>query len=231
MWLDVLQSVLRLAREHPRLIAAVGLTFAWAGLMVLVGTAQIGDGAAGSGAWNVLMSAAYAFIGIGLWQRQRTAWNWAVGSNALNSVLAPYQILTEGIPLLGLLLLQVLILAFAALSRALGQRLEQESAARREGLTTSTREQANAPIDNQLQKFLIHCRSKGRSATYVGQLEQRIRRVIGHIGARRLQDIDAGKVETALMELKTSRGFEGKGKASSVSTRNEYITSLQTFTK
>ena len=119
----------------------------------------------------------------------------------------------------------------ANLSRALGERLERESVARREGFTSLTREESIAPIDDQLQQFLTHCRSKRRTPSYVAQLERRIRRVLDAIGARRLVDVTAGKVEATLMQMTTKRGFEGKGRLISVTTRNEYITSLQTFTK
>ena len=59
----------------------------------------------------------------------------------------------------------------AALSRALGRQLEPESADRREGFSTSTRDEANAPIEGQLKQFLTHCRSKWRTDFHVGQLE------------------------------------------------------------
>ena len=118
----------------------------------------------------------------------------------------------------------------ATMSMALGQRLERASAARREGFTSSVREEAIAPIEGQLQQFLTQLRAKKRDVNYTAQLEQRIRRVLSDIGAKRLLDIDPGKVEAALLQMTTQRGFEGKGRPLSVASRNEYATSLMTFT-
>src|SRR5688572_16187455 len=96
------------------------------------------------------------------------------------------------------------------LSLAKGQRLENESAARREGFKSSVREESLKPIDEPLAEFFTFVRSKNRDEGYIGQLEQRIRRVLAEIGAKRLIDIDAGRVESALMRMTTKRGFEGK---------------------
>ena len=119
----------------------------------------------------------------------------------------------------------------ADLSRALGQRLELESAARREGFTTAVRTEANAPIAEQVEQFILHLRSKQRVEYYVAQMERRISRVVAETGAKRLADLNAGKVEAALMRMKSARGFQTRAKPLSVATRNEYVTSLQTFTK
>ena len=78
------------------------------------------------------------------------------------------------------------------LSLAKGQRLEMEAAARREGFKCSVREESLKPIDEPLDEFLTHVRSKNRDAGYVGQLERRIRRLLDEITAKRLIDIEAG---------------------------------------
>ncbi len=118
-----------------------------------------------------------------------------------------------------------------ALSLAKGQRLELESARRREGFSSSVREESLKPIDEPLGEYLTHLRVGNPDPNYLEKLERRIRRVLTDINARRLIDITAAKVETALMNMKSTRGFEEGGKLLAVSTRNEYATSITGFTK
>jgi integrase len=61
-------------------------------------------------------------------------------------------------------------------------------------------------------------------------LEGRIRRILDAIKAKRLLDIDPSRIESALLEMRTKRGFGGKSVELSVSTKNEYITSIKGFT-
>jgi integrase len=116
------------------------------------------------------------------------------------------------------------------LSKAKGQRLELESQRRREGFTSGVREEALKPIEIHLGEYLTHLRSSGCDPNYMKQLENRIRRLLTEIGAPRLLDINAQKVESKLLEMKTTRGFEEGGKLLAPSTRNEYITSVTGFT-
>jgi integrase len=116
------------------------------------------------------------------------------------------------------------------LSLAKGTRLELESQRRREGHTSDVREQSLRPVEEQLVEYLTHIRTLNRGPSYIAQLGQRIRRVLKDSRALRLIDITASKVETALLSLKKSRGFECNGKRLGVTTRNEYLTSITGFT-
>lgn len=118
-----------------------------------------------------------------------------------------------------------------ALSLAMAQRLEKESASRREGFASSERDESIKPIEVQLQQFLTSVVSESNCPNYISQLEARILRVLGAIHAKRLLDIDGGKVEAALLEMRTTRGFEGRGRPLAATTRNEYLTSMKEFTK
>jgi len=107
-----------LFQTQPLVGTAAILTFAWAGIMVLVAMAQIGDQSPILGAWNVLVAVVYVLIGVGLLQRKAAALDWGVWSNVLNAGFSIFQIVTEQIPLLALLLiLEVLIVVFLVMSR------------------------------------------------------------------------------------------------------------------
>ncbi len=74
----------------PVRFAAV-LSFAWAGLFGLIVLDQMVSAATGEQAgsallaiWNALIVFVYVFIGIGLWKGERKAYEFGVGSNALN---------------------------------------------------------------------------------------------------------------------------------------------------
>jgi integrase len=117
------------------------------------------------------------------------------------------------------------------LSLAQGQRLEIESAKRREGFTSNVRDESLKPIEEPLGEYLTHIRTRNPDEDYLAQLEQRIRRVLTEIKARRLLDITLGKVESALLGLKSIRGFQEGEKLLSITTRNEYATSITGFTR
>ena len=117
------------------------------------------------------------------------------------------------------------------MSLAQGQRLELESGKRREGFVCNVREESLKPIEMPLGEYLTHIRTGNPDENYLSQLEQRIRRVLAEINARRLLDITLGKVESALLGLKSIRGFQQGGKLLSISTRNEYATSIMSFTR
>ena len=117
------------------------------------------------------------------------------------------------------------------LSMVMAQRLELESGLRREGFTDTMRDRSILPIEQPLLEFLTTVRSRENGDGYLAQLEQRIRRVLEETGVKRLIDIDAGRVESALLLLRCQRGFEGdEGKLVSGTTRNEYATSIKAFT-
>jgi hypothetical protein len=107
-------------KVHPLVGTAGILQFVWAGLMLLIGMIQIGNSNGLLGAWNILVAAAYIVIGIGLIQGRTWAWSWAIGSNMLNALTGIYQIVTEQIWLLGLLLIvEVLVIIFMWVERDL----------------------------------------------------------------------------------------------------------------
>ena len=116
------------------------------------------------------------------------------------------------------------------LSLSKGVRLEKESGDRREGLTNNVREESLRPVAEHLEGYLTHVRAKNRDENYVAQLERRIRRVLDAVGAKRLVDVDPGKVERELLTMTCVRGFEDGDRPLSHTTRNEYATSLKGFT-
>ena len=117
------------------------------------------------------------------------------------------------------------------LSLAHAFRLENESAARREGWSTSPREHSIKPVDEPLQEFVQHLVTNKRDPNYIAQHERRIRRLIEAAGVKRLLDLDAPKIEAALLKLTKLRGFEKGKQKLAISTRNEYITSICAFAK
>jgi len=115
------------------------------------------------------------------------------------------------------------------MSLAKGHRLERESAQRREGWTSAIREHSLRPIDEPLREYLLHLRVTGAAAGYLAQLEKRIRRLLAEANVARLFELEAPKIEAALLSLMTSRGFEKKGRPLSAATRNEYAVSICGF--
>ena len=101
-------------------------------------------------------------------------------------------------------------LAYAdrALSQSLAQRLENESAAKREGFVSSFREESIRPIEERLAEYMTHLKRLKRDVNYRDQLEQRIRRMLDVTKAKRLIDLDAGKLEREILKLRSARGFE-----------------------
>ncbi|MBC7819999.1 MAG: tyrosine-type recombinase/integrase [Planctomycetaceae bacterium] len=115
------------------------------------------------------------------------------------------------------------------LSLAMGRRLENESAARREGWSDKIREHSLKSIAEPLAEYIQHLRVTGAKGSYLEQLEQRIQRLLTEAKVARLLDLDAPKIEAALLRLKTSRGFEKNIRLLSPTTRNEYATSICGF--
>jgi integrase len=117
------------------------------------------------------------------------------------------------------------------LSLAMGRRLEGESQRRREGFTSGVREEALRPVEDHLQDYLTHIKTSGRAPDYIDQLAKRIRRLLNEAKVTRLVDVTEAVIETTLLAMKKTRGFEVDGELLSVGTRNEYITSITGFTK
>ena len=89
------------------------------------------------------------------------------------------------------------------LSMALAQRLEHESASKREGFTSNVRDEMVKPIGPQVDEYITHLESKGDDSSYMSQLKARILRTLEASTATRLLDIDAGRVEKALLAMRT----------------------------
>jgi hypothetical protein len=105
---------------HPLTGTATVLHFVWAGLMLLIGMIQIGNDSAGLGAWNILIAAAYVVIGIGLIRGKFWGWNCGIVTNLLNAIMGIYQIVTQQVWLMGLLLIvEILIIVFLWMERSL----------------------------------------------------------------------------------------------------------------
>jgi integrase len=116
-------------------------------------------------------------------------------------------------------------------SLAMAQRLAHESNLRREGFTSNIRDESIKAIDEQLRAYIIHVTSEGNDAKYISNLHARISRVIAATKAKRLLDIEPGKVQAAILAMPTKRGLQKEGKPIALSTRNEYINSMKCFTK
>ncbi|MBC7819997.1 MAG: hypothetical protein IAG10_24200 [Planctomycetaceae bacterium] len=103
---------------RPLLTTAAVLSFVWAGLMTLVAMVQIAQGVAILALWNLAVATLYVLIGLGLLKRHPKAYNWALWTNAINSVMAAVQLATEGTPLLAVfLILQVIVAVLIVLDR------------------------------------------------------------------------------------------------------------------
>lgn len=82
------------------LVIAAVLCFVWAAIMGAVVCAQMTLGTVLQSnrdvqvlaIWNGLVAVAYVFIGYGVLKRFRNAFEWAVGSNALNAAVGLYQL-------------------------------------------------------------------------------------------------------------------------------------------
>jgi len=110
-------------------------------------------------------------------------------------------------------------------SLALGERLEQESARRSEGLIDPLDKQRKRPISEHLEEFITRLKTGERNGRYVFQVRSRILRVIEELNLLRLYEFDPVNV------LKFLSGLRFNGRALSGITRNEYITSLKAFTR
>ena len=93
------------------------------------------------------------------------------------------------------------------------------------------RSTAVRPIEDHLQQYPTHLKTLGRNPEYMDQLAKRIRRLLSEAKIGRLVDVTEAVIETALLAMKKTRGFEVDGELLSVGTRNEYITSITGFTK
>jgi len=107
---------------------------------------------------------------------------------------------------------------------ALGDRLEQESARRSEGLIDPMREENKKAVAEHLAEFIARLEHAQRSPRYVLQVENRIRRIIEGAEIERLSNFSPSRVLGILNKL------QFKGQPLSGITRNEYITTLKAFT-
>lgn len=107
----------------------------------------------------------------------------------------------------------------------LGRRLERESARRAEGVDDPIDDQRKRAIEEHLSDYIEQVRAANRSDAYIKQLEAKITRVVSGIGAKRLHELDATKINRFL------KGLRIKGRKLSGITRNEYIGNLKSFTK
>ncbi len=106
-----------------------------------------------------------------------------------------------------------------------GQRLEAESAKKAEGLIDPQADHRKTAIAKHLDEYISKIEAGRRSARYVGQVRNRIERVLSATGVKRLHQLDPVAV------LRAISGLRSNGKLASGRTQNEYITSLKGFTK
>ena len=99
--------------------AAIG-SFLWAAIMTVLVFLQLvvaatnrDDELTALGYWNLVIVAVYVVIGIGILTRKNWAWDWGIGSNALNFLFGIYE-LTQG-RLVNVLLLPIELLIVVAL--------------------------------------------------------------------------------------------------------------------
>lgn len=113
-------NILSLFQSQPAVACAVVLLFLWAGLMGLVGLAQVAGGIGALGLWNVLIAAAYVVIGIGVMRGRNWGYGWAVVSNFLNALFSLVQVVVQSNPImLMLLVIEVAIIILLLKNRSL----------------------------------------------------------------------------------------------------------------
>ncbi|MCX5658364.1 MAG: tyrosine-type recombinase/integrase [Planctomycetota bacterium] len=112
-----------------------------------------------------------------------------------------------------------------AASQKQGERLEAESAQLAEGVITTFDQHRLRPIDEHIRDFIDHLKARGRATMYVQQVEQRVRRIVEGIGAKRIIDLDPVRIEQMLARLKyDDKPLGGR-------TVNEYITTIKGLTR
>ena len=109
-------------------------------------------------------------------------------------------------------------------SLELARKLAREVALRLVGKSDPFDQHRNTPIGKHLDEFIDGLRSANRAARYVLQVANRIRRMLDGLGVQRLGDLDPVAVDRYLTELARRENHSGI-------TRNEYITSIKSFTK
>jgi len=104
--------------------AAIG-SFLWAAIMTVLVFLQLvvaetrrDDELAALGYWNLVIVAVYVVLGIGIFARKKWAWDWGIGSNALNLLLGIYEITQGGWLNVLLLPLELLIVVALYATRA-----------------------------------------------------------------------------------------------------------------
>ena len=109
-------------------------------------------------------------------------------------------------------------------SLALGERLELEAARRAEGLV-NPHDHNKQTIQKHLDDYIMVLETRRRSEKYVMQVRNRVTRVVKSLGITKLTELDPVRITKFLMELDCDK------KPMSDITRNEYITSLRSFSK
>lgn len=110
-------------QSRPLITTAAILSFVWAVLMTLVAMVQIAENVALLALWNLMIGALYVLIGVGLLRLRPEAYNWALWTNVINSVVFVIQIAAGGAALLGLLLILQIVIAMLLVLDRRAQRL------------------------------------------------------------------------------------------------------------
>lgn len=106
----------------------------------------------------------------------------------------------------------------------LGRKLARQAAMEALGEVDRFEQHRNTPIETHLTEFIEGLHSAGRAPRYVMQVKNRIRRVLRGLSIERLCDLDPVAVDRFLADLARRKGHSGI-------TRNEYVTSIKSFTK
>jgi len=106
----------------------------------------------------------------------------------------------------------------------LGRKLARRAALASVGQVDRFEEHRDIPVEKHLQEFIDGLWSAGRADRYVEQVEQRIRTILTGLKVKFLHELDPVAVDRYLTDLARKRDL-------SAITRNEYITSIKSFTK
>jgi len=106
----------------------------------------------------------------------------------------------------------------------LGRKLARRAALASVGRVDRFEEHSETPVEEHLEAFIDGLWSAGRADRYVEQVEQRIRTILTGLKVKFLHELDPVAVDRFLTDLARKRNL-------SAITRNEYITSIKSFTK
>ena len=106
----------------------------------------------------------------------------------------------------------------------LGRKLAKEAALEAVGKVDPFEQHRKTPVAEHLDQFIAGLRSANRAKRYIMQVENRIKCILDGLGIKSVHDLDPVAVDRFLVDFAHKKGHSGI-------TRNEYITSIKSFTK